>query len=76
MTKTDLKMIEQLNERLYAIQQLTLSLGVALAQSDPEAGLTSHFVASGQADSLLNKGRPLAAHHLTRLLEDIEQCVR
>lgn len=72
MPQSDSQLIHQLQEQIYAQQQLLLSLCVAIGRKDGSIVDDAAFIAAGQADSMIGNGRTLAAHRLKRLLDDIE----
>lgn len=75
MPNADLNSIEQLREQLYALQQLVLAQGVALAHADRSASDAALVIAAGQADALLQQGRVIAAQRLTLLVEEVRKCI-
>lgn len=75
MPNADLQSIEQLREQVYALQQLLLAQCVAFARVDREATEDALLIAAGQADALLVQSRPIAAHRLAMLIEDVRKCL-
>lgn len=75
MPNADLNSIEQLRDKLYALQQLVLAQCVALGAADRPTADVALLIAAGQADSLLEQGRVLAGQRLAMLVEEVRKCL-
>ncbi|MGB3166022.1 MAG: hypothetical protein WBA68_04515 [Alteraurantiacibacter sp.] len=74
MPKPDIEAVQQLQEQVYALQQVLLSTVLAMDALDATVVDDALVIAAGQADSALATGRPIAAMRIGALIEDINQC--
>lgn len=75
MPNTDLNLVEQLRDQIYALQQLVLAQCVAFAEVDRSAAEAALAIAGGQAEALSRKGRIIAAQRLAMLIKEVAQCL-
>ena len=75
MDKTDAQQIEELKDRIAALQQLTLALAVASARRDRAVFPILRRYANSQIDAAGAQHRDELAVRLQVLLEDVEQCL-
>jgi len=74
MSKSDTQRIEELQDQVYALQQLLLSHILAFDAVDREATNTTLEIALGQSDAALDGGRPRVMIRLELLVEELKKC--
>lgn len=73
MTKSDADRIEELESKVDALQQLLLSLLVAIDKRDPAIISRTREVAVSQVRALADQRRHLASIRLDALLDEVEE---
>lgn len=73
MSKTDSQRIEELQDHVYALQQLLLSHILAFDAVDREATDATFEIAVSQADTALADRRALVAIRIGAMIEDLKK---
>lgn len=74
MPKTDADRIEELQDQVYALQQLLLAHILAFDAVDSDATDTTLNIALGQSDAAFSSGRPRVTARLGLLVEELQKC--
>lgn len=74
MPKTDADRIEELQDQVYALQQLLLAHILAFDVVDRDATDTALNIALGQSDAAFAGGRPRVTARLGILVEELQKC--
>nr|KPM23973.1 hypothetical protein VO57_10705 [Citromicrobium sp. JL2201] len=74
MLKSDADLVEELQDKVYALQQLLLALIATEQAIDPRIGDGVREIAISQIEALALDGRHRASIHLTGLVEALLQC--
>ncbi|MFO6448646.1 hypothetical protein ACLBKU_16040 [Erythrobacter sp. NE805] len=73
MSKTDSQRIEELQDHVYALQQLLLSHILAFDAVDREATDATFDIALSQADATLTDGRARVTIRIEAMIEDLKK---
>ena len=74
MPKTDADRIEELQDQVYALQQLLLSHILAFDAVDRDATDATLRIALGQSDAALDGGRPRVMMRIEIMVDEVNKC--